>query len=367
MSRTVATKNAQTIPNSDRTDTTTTAVGSAEPPTRASAIRGAAEELTSTIDGAYLTDSTAASVKAYARFGRRAGAFSMDVLAPAVLIASIITIGLVLGRPLWYLIASVVVCAAIAIASIWNRVWVQGRTGTTFGKSIAGIQAVSADDTRPVGWRSALLRELGHIVDTFLLPAGSGWLRPLRHGKRQTIADQLTNTIVLIDEDRPRRENSRSLILATLALVVTSIGALTATIFFSQYVPDQQTADATESVQQVATHGTIALLSYTAETADSQLKDAASLLTGAFLDYYSQFTQQVVVPAAKEKHVTTQANVVGTSIERVGPNSATLLAMVNQTTTTSDTPTPTTSQSAVRVELEKLDGQWLISAFTPVF
>ena len=109
------------------------------------------------------------------------------------------------------------------------------------------------------------------------------------------------------------------------------------------------------------------LLSYASDTAEAQLKGAASLLTGDFLDYYSQFTQQVVVPAAKEKKVNTQAKVVGSSIERVGPDSATLLVMVDQTTTTSDTPTPSASQSAVRVELQKVDGRWLISAFNPVF
>jgi Mce-associated membrane protein len=292
-------------------------------------------------------------------------AFGVDVLAPAVVVASVVGIGLTLGQPLWYIVTAAALCTGIAGFIVWNRMWNQGRTGRTIGKSVAGIILERDGDVRSLGWRRVLTRDLVHAVDTLLI--GLGWLRPIWNGKRQTIADKLTKTVVLIDHDTHRQGNGRKPILVTLALVVVAIGALTATTFFAQYRQDQQTAQARDTVQQVATDGTTALLSYTADTADSQLDAASSLLTGDFLEYYRQFTQQVVVPAAKEKNVNTQASAVGAAIENVGTRDATLLIMVNQITTTSDTPEPATSQSAVRVELKKVDDQWLISAFTPVF
>ena len=56
--------------------------------------------------------------------------------------------------------------------------------------------------------------------------------------------------------------------------------------------------------------GTVALLSYSPESLDKDFAAAKSHLTGDFLSYYTQFTQQIVTPAAKQKSVKTAASVV---------------------------------------------------------
>ena len=54
-------------------------------------------------------------------------------------------------------------------------------------------------------------------------------------------------------------------------------------------------------VIQSAADGTVALLSYTPDTLDKDFANAKSRLTGDFLNYYTQFTQDIVTPAAKQK------------------------------------------------------------------
>ncbi|AWK76530.1 hypothetical protein CBI38_34710 (plasmid) [Rhodococcus oxybenzonivorans] len=300
----------------------------------------------------------------YAGFARRAGAFGLDWIAPVVVIATVAAINVVLDHPLWCLIVSGLVAAATISFVLWNRVWEQGRTGSTVGKSAARIVTVDVEEETPIGWRRALSRELAHVIDTCVLM--TGWFRPLWDGKRQTLADRLVKTVVVVEPSEPARDKGRLRVVAILTVVVIAGGTLVATTYFAQYRHDQQTSEARTTVQQVAAAGSTALLSYTFDTAEAQLESASTFLTGDFLDYYRKFTEQVVVPAAKEKSVTTQANVVGSSIEQVDPTSATVLVMVNQSTTTSDSPAPSASQSAVRVELEKVGGRWLISAFNPV-
>ena len=56
------------------------------------------------------------------------------------------------------------------------------------------------------------------------------------------------------------------------------------------------------------------LLSYSPDNLDKDLDAAKSHLTGDFLTYYTQFTDQVVRPAVKTKKVSTSANVVQAAV-----------------------------------------------------
>jgi Mce-associated membrane protein len=89
-------------------------------------------------------------------------------------------------------------------------------------------------------------------------------------------------------------------------------------------------------------------------------------LTGDFLSYYDQFTQQIVAPAAKQKAVKTTAVVLRAALSEFHPDSAIALLFVNQSSQSKDRPEPTLSSSSVIVKLTKADGKWLISSFDPV-
>ena len=81
---------------------------------------------------------------------------------------------------------------------------------------------------------------------------------------------------------------------------------------------------------------------------------------------YTQFTEQVVTPAAEQKAVKTTASVVRAAVSELRPNSAVVLVFVNQNTTSMENPDGAFAVSSVEVSLNKIDGTWLISSFDPV-
>ena len=154
-------------------------------------------------------------------------------------------------------------------------------------------------------------------------------------------------------------------ILVAIALVVSA--GVASWLYFYQYRVDQQTnADATNVALEAAKNGTVALLSYSPESLDKDFAAAKSNLTGDFLSYYTQFTEQIVTPAAKEKQVKTAASVVRAAVSEMHPESATVLVFVNQVTTSKENPDGAFAASSVKVGLKKIDGRWLINTFDPV-
>lgn len=102
------------------------------------------------------------------------------------------------------------------------------------------------------------------------------------------------------------------------------------------------------------------------DTLDQDFATARSHLAGDFLSYYDQFTQQIVAPAAKQKSLKTTAKVVRAAVSELHPDSAVVLVFVDQSTTSKDSPNPSMAASSVMVTLAKVDGNWLITKFTPV-
>jgi Mce-associated membrane protein len=160
----------------------------------------------------------------------------------------------------------------------------------------------------------------------------------------------------------------RAQVGAILLVVVLLASAGVATwLYFHQYRPDQQTTDAAANVAlDAAKNGTVALLTYSPESLDKDFAAAKSHLTGDFLSYYTQFTEQIVTPAAKQKAVKTSAAVVRAAVSEIHPDSAVVLVFINQNTTSKENSDGSFAASAVKVGLKKINGTWLISAFDPV-
>src|SRR5580698_10320179 len=138
-------------------------------------------------------------------------------------------------------------------------------------------------------------------------------------------------------------------------------------LYFTQYRPDKQTDDAVaQSVVNAARDGTVALLSYKPDTLNQDFAAAKSHLTGDFLNYYDQFTKEVVTPAAQTKGVTTTAQVAGEAVSELNPNKAVVLVFINQATTSKERPDPAMASSSAKVSLDNVHGAWLISKFDPL-
>lgn len=119
-----------------------------------------------------------------------------------------------------------------------------------------------------------------------------------------------------------------------------------------------------ESVR-AASEDAIALLSYKAESVDKDLAAARERLTGDFKDAYTELTRRVVIPGAKERHITAAAKVTAAAPVSATANHAVVLLYVNQTVTIGEG-APTDTQPVIRVAVERVNGRWLVSHFDPV-
>jgi uncharacterized RDD family membrane protein YckC len=124
-------------------------------------------------------------------------------------------LGLVASLPLWYAVhrfgdgpedGATLIVATLAVVlclgfNLYNVVVRQGRTGYSLGKTLVGIQLVRIDTGRPMGVGRCLVRFFAHYVDT--LACYLGWLWPLWDARRQTLADKMTGTVVVVQpQDR---------------------------------------------------------------------------------------------------------------------------------------------------------------------
>jgi uncharacterized RDD family membrane protein YckC len=83
----------------------------------------------------------------------------------------------------------------VAIAFwIYNRCVLAGR-GQSLGKRAMNIKLVSEETGQPIGTLMAFVRDICHILDSFVCYIG--WLFPLWDAKRQTFADKIMRTVVV--------------------------------------------------------------------------------------------------------------------------------------------------------------------------
>ncbi len=194
----------------------------------------------------------------------------------------------------------------------------------------------------------------------------------------ETEADGSVTEVTVEDDDSPKRTVRRRLgrprilrnvkvVPAVLILLLLITGGTAAWLYFKRYQPDQQTAPGVaRAVVSATSDGTVALLSYSPESLDKDFAAAKSHLAGDFLSYYSQFTEQIVAPAAKQKSLKTTAHVMGAAVSELHPDSAVVLVFVDQSTTSKDRPDPSLAASSVLVSMTRVNGNWLITKFDPV-
>jgi Mce-associated membrane protein len=150
-------------------------------------------------------------------------------------------------------------------------------------------------------------------------------------------------------------------VLPALALIF----AVAAGFFKWQYTSVHESDVAAAESLQAAKDSTVALLSYKPDTVDRDLAAARGRLTGSFLDTYTDFTNKVVIPGAKQKQITTAATIPAAVTVSADSNKAVALVFVSQTVTMGKDK-PSESISSIRVSLDKVGDHWLISGFDPV-
>jgi Mce-associated membrane protein len=179
------------------------------------------------------------------------------------------------------------------------------------------------------------------------------------------IEDPAVSDSEAIDPKSPPRLTERRHVTTYVALplLVMSMAAAAGYLKYTDgSVRDAQRA-AISSVQ-AATEGTIALLSYAPDTAQTTLTAARDRLTGAFRDSYTSLTNDVVIPGAKEKKISATATVPAASSMSANENHAVVLVFVDQSVIVGND-APSATNSVVQVTLDKAGNRWLISGFDP--
>jgi Mce-associated membrane protein len=127
----------------------------------------------------------------------------------------------------------------------------------------------------------------------------------------------------------------------------------------------QESAALRAETVRIGSDDAIALLSYQPETVEKDLGAASQRLTGEFKDAYTALTRRVVIPGAKEKHISALAKASAASSVSATDSHAVVLVFVNQTVTIG-AGVPTDTTPVVRVVLDKVSDRWLVSHFDPV-
>ncbi|MDR7274428.1 RDD family protein [Catenuloplanes atrovinosus] len=81
------------------------------------------------------------------------------------------------------------------LLSVYNQIWLQGRTGQSWGKKALGIKLISENDGQPIGPLLVFVRGICHILDG--IPCYIGYLWPIWDDKNQTFADKIMKTVVV--------------------------------------------------------------------------------------------------------------------------------------------------------------------------
>jgi uncharacterized RDD family membrane protein YckC len=121
-----------------------------------------------------------------ASWGQRAGANLIDYTGPAI-----VAIVFRFAAPVLGILLSL---AALAWG-IYNA-YLQGETGQSYGKKQLGLRLVRESDGQYIGGGAGIGRFFLHIIDG--LPCYLGFLWPLWDAKRQTFADKIMGTLVIV-------------------------------------------------------------------------------------------------------------------------------------------------------------------------
>ena len=182
--------------------------------------------------------------------------------------------------------------------------------------------------------------------------------------------DGVTEDVVEIDSTGstaiPEGRRARWTRLAVFAIIPMVALALAACAGYLKYLDAAAAGSEAAVVDSVraASDGTVAMLSYSPDTAEAKLDAARELLTGTFRDSYQALIHDVVIPGALQKQITAVATIPGAASISANENKAVVMVFVNQNITVGKD-APSDTASAVQVTLDKIDGRWLISDFEP--
>ncbi|MDI6909328.1 RDD family protein [Nocardioides sp.] len=298
----------------------------------------------------------------FAHFGERAAGHVIDqmITAPGTLLFAAGLVALFFDPQVGALLFALGLVFAVVLP-VYNRVFRQGATGQTWGKSVTGIRLVSEQSGLPIGATAAFVREILHVVDAVTLCIG--YLRPLWDEKRQTFADKYAHTIVVkatVPKGATRQPFVPGALLVGLAALTAAVAAPALWLTFEVSTPQEVESDA-RAAQAAAERAVVPILSYDATHLDESKAAAQQYLTGSLRKDYDNIFAGLIEQNAPATRTVVQASLVRSSIVRADGAHAQIFLLVNQTRTNKKYTEPQVYKNWVTLTMDKVDGQWLVA------
>lgn len=205
----------------------------------------------------------------------RVGAFAIDVVAVAGVVAALALVSFTVPRGgLWWWTCISVLGAAILLMLV-DRWLLAAITGWSLGRGLLGIAVVRQDGATAGPWR-LLARDLAHLLDTVSVV---GWLWPLWDSRRRTFADMLLRTEVrrvASDEAPPHIRRWSAVAVLTAAAVCVCAAAVSYLVVYSS----ERASDHTRAQIEAQGPKMVAqMLTYDPKSLDEDFARARSLAT----------------------------------------------------------------------------------------
>lgn len=208
----------------------------------------------------------------------RAGAFAVDVVVGAAVVATLALVSFTLpGNGVWWWVSVSILGAAILLMLV-NRLLLPPVAGRSLGRGLFGIAVVRRDGQAPGPWR-LLVRDLAHLLDTASVV---GWLWPLWDSRRRTFADLLLRTEVrrVEPEERPAaiRKWAATTVLTAAAVCLAGVAVSYLVVYSRDRASDQTRAQVEAQGPKMVAQ----MLTYDPKSLDDDFARARSLATDKY-------------------------------------------------------------------------------------
>ncbi|NKQ51677.1 hypothetical protein HFP15_02135 [Amycolatopsis sp. K13G38] len=170
-----------------------------------------------------------------------------------------------------------------------------------------------------------------------------------------------------VQPESKRRSLLRRIPLTAVIAAVLVLAAGAAALVLQGRASQADRVEAARSAAlQAARQHVPEVLSYNADTVDKDLAAAVSATTGQFRAELSDLQRTVIRPSATADKISTRTTVSDAGVVRAAEHEVVVLLFINQLTSSQKQTTPRVDGARVRVTMQDVNGDWLVSALQPV-
>ena len=152
--------------------------------------------------------------------------------------------------------------------------------------------------------------------------------------------------------------------LTVTAIATAALAAAVVVGYLNWSVPDRDLRNDTAEVVGIATSISEASATFTPQSPTASIDRAAALMSPQSAEAVkNEFT--AVAKDLTSRNVSAQASTVSAGVEAIGPAAASVAVILRGTQNSPGNP-PATAVLALRVQLSKQDGRWLVDDVSPI-